>query len=391
MSEATEQNESTDLVVIEKEKALEVFTQTNAMDPYLAKIKAKIEEFNESKPDLSTKKGRDAYASMAFKVGKMKNAIEKFGKDLAAEQKEIPKKIDKTRRETWDTLQSWQDEVRAPLTAWEQADEARVARHQASIDQMKLRLECRDLDVVELKSNIACIEGVEIGEHWEEFEAEAARVKDKALTALREALVIREKHEAELAAIAKFQAEQAERDAQAERDRIAQEAAERATREAEQRAQAERDAAARREAELIEQAAQQQRQAEQDKRDAAAAAEQARLNAELAEQRRIAAERQAELDRVAAEQRAEQQRIDSDRRQAEAVERAAAAERQRQADEQARVEAEAKSREKDRAHKGATLKAAKEAIMLAGINEEQAKAVVKLIAAGKVPAVSIQY
>lgn len=122
-----------------------------------------------------------------------------------------------------------------------------------------------------------------------------------------------------------------------------------------------------------------------------AAAERARLNAELAEQRRIAAEKQAELDRVAAEQRAAQDKIDAERRQDEAVARAEAAERQRQADEQARIDAEAKAREADRAHKGATLKAIKEAIMGAGITEEQAKAVVKLIAAGKVPAVSIQY
>ena len=331
-------------------------------------------------PDLTTRKGRDRIASLAAKVSKSKVAVEKPGREYLAKLKEMPKEVEAELREFVRSMDALRDETRAPLTAWEEAETARVARHQANIDYMKLRLECRDLDVSELKENIATIEGTIIGDHWEEFEAEAARTKDKALTALREALAIREKHEAELAAIAKFQAEQAERDAQAERDRIAQEAAERATREAEQRAQAERDAAARREAELIEQAAQQQRQAEQDKRDAAVAAEQARLNAELAEQRRIAAEKQAELDRVAAVQR-----------QAEAVERAEQAERQRQADEQARIQREADAREKDRAHKGSVLKAAKEAIMGAGISEEQAKAVVKLIAAGSVPRVSISY
>lgn len=368
---------STEVVTVPKENALQVFSAEQGLDPYLSQIRAEIDCFV---PDVSTAKGRKEIASIAYKVAQSKTALDNVGKDLVAELKEVPKKIDAERKRMRDLLDHWKDEVRAPLNEWEAAEAARVARHQANIDYMKLRLECRDLDAAELKSNIATIEGTIIGEHWEEFEAEAARVKDKALTALRDALAIREKHEAELAAIAKFNAEQAERDAQAERDRIAQEAVDRATREAEQRAQAERDAAAKREAELVEKAAQAQRQAEQDKRDATAAAEQARLNAELSEQRRIAAEKQAELDRVAAEQR-----------QAEAVERAAQAERQRQADEQARVEAEAKAREADRAHKGATLKAAKEAILKTGITEEQAVAVIKMIAAGKVPAISIQY
>ena len=368
---------TTEVVTVPRETALQVFSAEQGLDPYLAKIRAEIESFV---PDVSTAKGRKEIASIAYKVAQSKTALDNVGKDLVAELKEVPKKIDAERKRMRDLLDSWKDEVRAPLTEWEAEEAARVARHECNINMMKLRLECRDLDAAELKANIACIEGVEVGPEWEEFETEAARVKDKALTALRDALVIREKHEAELAAIAKFQAEQAERDAQAERDRIAQEAAERATREAEQRAQAERDAAAQREADLIEQAAQQQRQAEQAKRDAEAAAEQARLNAELAEQRRIAAEKQAELDR-----------IDAEKRQAEAVERAAQAERQRQADEAARIEAEAKAREADRAHKGAILKAAKEAIQKAGVTEEQAKAIVKMIAAGTVPAVSIKY
>ena len=344
-------------------------------------------------PDLTTRKGRDRIASLAAKVSKSKVAIEKPGREYLARLKEMPKVVEAELREFVRSMDALRDETRAPLTAWEEAEEARIARHQAGIDNLKdlQEADANRFDCEYLRHCIANVEGVAIGEHWEEFEAEAARVKDKALTALREALAIREKHEAELAAIAKFQAEQAERDQKEREERIAREAVEAERIAAEQRAHAAREAAAQREAELIEQAAQQQRQAEQDKRDAAAAAEQARLNAELAEQRRIAAEKQAELDRVAAEQRAEQQRIDTDRRQAEAVERAAAAERQRQADEQARVEADARAREADRAHKGAVLKAAKEAIMGAGINEEQAKAVVKLIAAGKVPAVSIQY
>lgn len=368
---------STEVVTVQTENALQVFSADQGLDPYLAKIRAEIEGFV---PDVSTAKGRKEIASIAYKVAQSKTALDNVGKELVAELKAVPAKIDAERKRMRDLLDSWKDEVRAPLTTWENAEAARVSRHQSSIDQINLRLECRDLDVSELKANIACLEGIEIGKEWEEFEAEAARAKDKALTALRDALAVREKHEAELAAIAKFQAEQAERDQKEREERIAREAVEAERLAADKRAQSEREAAAKREADLIESAAQQQRQAEQQKRDAEAAAEQARLNAELADQRRIAAEKQAELDR-----------IDAEKRQAEAVERAELAERQRQADEASRLEAEALAREADRAHKTKLNRDAVSAFVSGGMTEECAKQAVTMIAKRQIPNISISY
>jgi hypothetical protein len=359
-----------EVITVPKENALQVFSADQGLDPYLAKIRAEIECFV---PDVTTAKGRKEIASIAYKVAQSKTLLDNVGKDLVAELKEVPKKIDAERKRMRDLLDSWKDEVRAPLTAWEEAEAARVAHHQANIDFMKLRLECRDLDASELKANITIIEGTVIGENWEEYEAEAARLKDKVLTALRDALAIREKHEAELAEIAKFQAEKAERERKEHEERIAREAAEAERIAAEQRAQAERDAVAQRE------------------RDALLAAERRELELKLQAEQAERQAAQAERDRIAAEQRAEQDRADAVRRQAEAVERAAQAERQRQSDEAARLEAEAKSREDDRAHKGAVLKAAKEAILKSGVTEDQAKTIVKMIAAGTVPAVSIKY
>lgn len=346
-------------IVPPKETALQVFQAANGLDPYLQQIRAEIDAFV---PDVSTKKGRDAIASIAHKVARSKTALDNVGKDLVAELKEIPKKIDAERKRMRDLLDAWKDEVRAPLNEWEQAEADRVAKHQAGIDQINLRLECRDLDAAELAANIEWLEGIAIGEHWDEFEAEAARAKDKALTALREALTIRQKHEAELAAIAKFQAEQAQRDQKEREERIAREAAEKAQREAEQRAQAERDAAAKREA------------------DAKAAAERRELELKLQAE-------QAEREKLEAQRRAEQAERDA----AERADRAAAAERKRQADEQARIEAEAKAREADIAHKTAVLTSIKESFMGAGITEEQAKAIINMIRKGEVPSVSITY
>ena len=99
-----------------KESAMVVFTSANSIDPYLAHIRAEIDSFV---PDLTTKKGRDAIASMAYKVSQSKSALEAVGKALADEAKEIPKKIDATRKHVKDTLDSWRDEVRKPLDDWQ--------------------------------------------------------------------------------------------------------------------------------------------------------------------------------------------------------------------------------------------------------------------------------
>ena len=347
-------------IVPPKETALQVFQAANGLDPYLQQIRAEIDAFV---PDVSTKKGRDAIASIAHKVARSKTALDNVGKELVAELKEIPKKIDAERKRMRDTLDAWKDEVRAPLNEWEQAEADRVARHTDRIDWLRNRDDqVAELSAAEIQGRIADTEAVEIGPEWEEFEAEAHRVKAATLTTLQLALTKRQAYEAEQAEIERLRAEAAQREQKDREERIAREAAEQAQREAEQRAQAERDAAAKREA------------------DAKAAAERRELELKLQAE-------QAEREKLEAQQRAEQAERDA----AERAERAAAAERQRQADEQVRIEAEAKAREADIAHKTAVLTSIKEAFMGAGITEEQAKTIINMIRKGEVPSVSITY
>lgn len=363
-------SETTDLIEIPKANALEVFSADQGLAPYMAKIRAEIDAFV---PDVSTKRGRDAIASIAHKVARSKTALDGVGKDLVAELKELPKKIDASRKLMRDTLDAWKDEVRAPLTAWEQAEEARQQRHKDAVEGIaSLVVNCNE-SAESLRTAMAAVEAIAIGPEWEEFETEAARAKDKALTGLRERLVAREKYDAEQAELARLRAAEAEREQKERDERIAREAAERAKREAEARAQAERDAAARREAEAL------------------AAAETARLNAQLAEQRRIAAEQQAELDRQAAVVREREAAAQAEQRARQAAEQAAAAERQRIADEQAAAAAEAQRREEDMAHKAGINRAALDAFVQGGMPEDCAKQAIKLIAKGQIPNIRITY
>jgi len=352
-------NAATEIALVPKENALQVYSTENGLDPYLQQIRTEIDAFD---PDVSTRKGREAIASIAHKVARSKTALDNIGKELVADLKEVPKKIDAERKRMRDLLDAWKDEVRRPLTEWEEAEAARVARHQGEIDKINLRLECRDLDSAELKANIAWLEGLAISEAWQEFEAEAARAKDKALIALREALLAREKFEAEQAELERLRAEAAAREQKEREERIAREAAEAERLAAERRAQEERDATTRREAE------------------AKAAAERRELELKLQAEH-------AEREKVEAQRRAEQAERDAQAR----VEAAAAAERQRQADEQARIQAETEAREKDRAHKAKIMGEAKDALISMNISEELAKAIILKIARREVPNVTINF
>lgn len=335
-------------VVPPKETALQVFQQPNGLDPWLKQIRDEIDAFI---PDVSTRKGREEIASIAHRVARSKTALDGVGKELVAELKEIPKKIDAERKRVRDTLDAWRDEVRAPLNEWEAAEEARKARHQSAIDHINLRLECSDLDSTELRQNIGWLEAMPIDESWEEFEQEALRAKDKALTALRKALAARENYEAEQAELAELRRKQAEQEQKDREAAIAREAEERAKREAEQRAQQEREAAARRELEL-------------------------KLQAEQAEREKLEAQQQAEQAAKDAEAKAQA---------------AAEAERQRIAAEQAEIERQAKAREADKAHKASINSAALQAFIAGGMPEDCAKQAVILIAKRQIPNVTIIY
>lgn len=376
-------------VVPPQETALAVYSAEKGLEPWLQVIRSKIDGFT---PDISTRKGRDAIASMAYAVARSKTALDDVGKKLVADLKEVPKKIDAERKRVRDTLDSWQEEVRRPLNEWQAAEDARVDKHNDAIE--RIRLLAVDLDGItaeDLADRVAQLEAIALGDDWEEFEPEAARAKDKALGVLRAALAARQQYEAEQAELARLRAE-AEARAKADHEAaIAREAAEKAQREAEEKAQTERDAAAKREQALIDQAAQAQRDAERKVREAEAAAANQALQLKLAAEQAERQKLQAEADRVESIRRAEQDRIAAEQRQAAAVEQARLDEIARQnaaADEILRQE---KLREADRAHKGAIYKAAKEAFIANGMNEECARLAVKLIASGFIPAISIKY
>ncbi|CAI8970775.1 hypothetical protein [Pseudomonas soli] len=332
-------------------------------------------------PDLTTRKGRERIASLAAKVSKSKTAVEKPGRDYLRRLKEMPKVVEAELRDFVTKMDTLRDETRRPLTEWEAAEDARIDRHNDRLNWLKtLADDLGELSSLHIKGLIAEAEGMQLGAHWEEFEAEAANAKDKVLTTLRAALQKREQFEAEQAELARLRREAEER-AEQDRIRLAQEAAVEAERQrVAQAQQAEREAAARREQELIDQAAAQEREAENQRL-------QLKLQAEQAERARI----QAEADRVATEQRMEQERQAAARRQEEAAEQARQDERRRADAAAAEILRQQEARERDKAHRASINRAALDAFVSGGMTEECAKQAITLIAQRKIPNIAISY
>ncbi len=354
-------NESTELIDLPPaETALQIYQTPNGLDPYIERIR---QEVTGHTPNLKTDKGRKEIASRAFKVRKIKTALDGLGKEQVDRLKEIPKLIDAERKRMRETLDALADEVRKPLTDWEEAEDRRVAQHRANLaDIAQNATDVGGLNAENLRQRLAAVESMTVDEAWEEFEAEAHRVKAKALEILGAALADRQKYEAEQAELAELRRKQAEQDQKDREAEIARQAAEKARADAEAKAQAERDAAAQREA------------------DAKAAAELAERERADAIERQKQAEARAEAEKLAAEQRAK-----------DAAEAARQAEIKRQADAKAAEEAAQRRREADIAHKASINNAALAAFIENGMPDECAKQAVILIAKGLIPNIRIQY
>ena len=357
-------SEVTDLVVIEKQNAMAVFTTKEQLDPIIEEIE---KEARSLVPDVSTRKGRDAIASMAHKVARSKTYIDNAGKDLVAELKALPKQIDESRRIVRERLDALKDEVRKPLTDWENAESARKEALQQRLVDLRALADVIDgvgnyLPSVEIQQRIESAKAVALDESWQEVAAEAGVAKDATIQQLEAAMIVAKQREHEAAELERLRKE-AEEKARLEREEnIRREAAEKARRDAEQKAKAELEAAARREAE-----------------------EKAR--AELAERQRIETEQRAEREKQEAEARAEREKeeaVAAARRRQEEAESARLAEEQRKAEEEAR-------RAADKEHRRTVNRRVYADLIANGIPEEFAQKAVLAIAGGKVQDAHIKY
>lgn len=332
-------------------------------------IYSKIEkEIADTPVDMTSKKGRDAVRSLAYKISQTKTGLDESAVSLTADQKAIIDAVNSERREMKTRLDELKEKARKPLTDWEEAEKKRKAAIEEGLACL------RDLGRVDAMTDPEQIKNVMSSDallfsetEWGEYQEQAKAVYVTATEKFTADLAASEKRiadEKELEQLRALKAEQERKEAE-EREKLeaaeAKEREEKAEREAEERRQVE----AKERAELE---AKEKIEAEQ---------ERARLAEERAEQAKAdakAAEEKAKADQAAAVE-AERKRIELEQAQREAEEKAA---------EEARA-ADLKHRKKIN---NAVLEAMKKA---SEITDDQAKMIIQAIAKGQVPHVEIKY
>lgn len=392
MNEMTETG--TALMLPEPRDLALIFRTKDQIDALIGRIEA---EARSHAPDVSTAKGRKAIASLAYKVAQSKTTLDEAGKALNEAARQQINAVDAERRKVRERLDALKDEVRAPLTEWEAAEDARVQRLKDRLEKVRTAhaMLPPDATSAQIGELLARVEAMPIDDTWGEFVADAARYKDQAVATLRNMQADASRREAQEAELARLRAE-AEARAEADRRRAEAEAAE-AARLAAEKAEAERQA-----------------RIEQEKQEAAArAAAEAEARAK-AEADRLVAEAKAAADRAAQEaaereaallrrieedrqreekarQEAEAARIEAETRHArEMAEAAAAQERAAQAERDrvaalAKAEADARAkREADAAHR-ARIKADIASALATMAGAATPDAIADALIAGKIP------
>lgn len=181
-----------------------------------------------------TKEGRDRIKSQAYKIARSKTTMDEIGKGLTEEARGLIDKVNARRKIVTSRLDALKDEIRAPLTAWEKAEDERIAKHKARIASEfgSTVLPTGSAALMAMRSRA---ESVAIDESWEEFTVEAAQAKADFLRFIGpkiESALALEEQAAELARLREAEAKRKADEARAAAEQAARDAEAKALREA---------------------------------------------------------------------------------------------------------------------------------------------------------------
>ena len=218
--------------------------------------------------DPLTKEGASQIKGCARQLASLKKKIDDIGKDVVAELKDLPKKIDANRKKFRDSMEALQDDIRRPVTEIENRED-----EIEGIKNTHVRLAGANFD--QLKAEIDAIRAIPLTEDkWHEsLEKATAAIEGeaKALALLMDAALKREAEARELEELRKKR-EEAERIIREQK--IKEEAERKAREEAEAKAAAENARLKREKEEAERRAAEAEKAAREARENANAAAPQ---------------------------------------------------------------------------------------------------------------------
>lgn len=238
---AQTESSSTEIAVIDTspKNALTIFSN-NGLDPLISQIRARVksEQF-----DVTTQKGRDRIGSVARQIGSAKQQLIGMADRLTEDAKRqiAAVNFEKTRAQTeFDKLR---DEVLAPRVAYLQIEKDRQAEHEKALTVLEGMIEFaypEQYTVEQIENALAKSSELYTARQWQEYADKANYANLKNKDKLTEAIVKRK--EADEAAAEAERVAQAARDKEIEDAKIA--AAAQATKDAEDKAAADAKALA---------------------------------------------------------------------------------------------------------------------------------------------------
>lgn len=384
--------ELNELVSADKISTAAVLFEQDGMDPLLAEIRKHVREIPR---DITTPKGREAVASLAYKIARSKTFLDELGKEHVADLKAKVKNVDAVRKTARDTLDELKKEVRQELDEYE-AEIKAADEEMVRVTKLAESLELETSE--ELRVAIDELKGIDIAQFHEEKQFQVEAAIDQAIRFLDGRLEKQQEFE-------RLQREEAKRkeeeEARLEAERQAREEEERKA--AEQRAEEERKAKEEQERKDAEERARREEKEEAERRAREQQAAQDEARRLLGEIRALGItddvassdvirNRMLRHGTYSATQFPENFRdeyhstMEQVRKQ---LDKALADLEQQEKDERERKEAEARAANEE--HRWKIDIIACDALVVAGLSEDDARTAIEAIAKGDVPNVTISY
>lgn len=164
-------------------------------------------------PDVTTEKGRQAIASLAYKIARTKTGLDEAAKNVTADQKQIIDAVNAERSKMREDLDRLKSTVRAPLDRWEAEQQEIKNRADYAINYLQkvgYGVET-SADLQKILDEVQNIENTEraFGSHLEAVTAAHLSAVERIETMLAD----RKRYEAEQAELAQLRREKEEREA----------------------------------------------------------------------------------------------------------------------------------------------------------------------------------
>lgn len=349
------------LAPVETMGPLEIFG-SGSLDGILSKI---AQDAKSQEMDISSEHGRKELASLAYKIARSKTFIDDLGKKLGEDAQKQINAINSERKKAREFLDSLKDEIRKPLTDWENLEKGRLAAHETEIARIIeigrfVETSWQTIGQELVMSKIAEIKSID--RIWQEFASRADKEISITLSKLDVSLKQIKSRDEERAELERLRTAEAVRLQNEREQKIAFDAAQSAKQAAEKAAKAE--------AERV-------------------AIESERVHQNILKEKKAAEEKieAAKREKLEIEKRAKEIAFRAEAEKKRAVE----AERNKiELEKQAALDAE-KKREANKKHAAKINNAILSGLIAIGLSEESGKSVITAILSGKIPNVKITY